>query len=166
MTRIEIENNICREAGPLPDCFSSPMEQVLCLLEEVGLVSLVVHFFLDNVDNIPTLLIKCVQLTTSFFQWQRALTQCERTPTVVVCNKPRFSISGFFKEHRPETLHLKSLEKEERLAQNWGPCPPAKVLINNTRRGTPREKWDSNKTNLPLSRGGTHWKSLYEVLKV
>lgn len=35
MTRIEIENNICREAGPLPDCFSSPMEHVLCLLEEV-----------------------------------------------------------------------------------------------------------------------------------
>lgn len=68
MARIEIENNICREAGPLPDCFSSPMEQVLCLLEEVCLVSLVVHFLLDNVDNFPTLLIKCVQLTTSFFQ--------------------------------------------------------------------------------------------------
>ena len=48
MTRIEIENNICREAGPLPDCFSSPMEHVLCLFEEVCLVSLVHHCFLDN----------------------------------------------------------------------------------------------------------------------
>ena len=48
MTRIEIENNICREAGPLPDCFSAPMEHVLCLLEEVCLVSLVHHCFLDN----------------------------------------------------------------------------------------------------------------------
>ena len=34
-TRIEIENSICREGGPLSDCFSSPMELVLCLLEEV-----------------------------------------------------------------------------------------------------------------------------------
>lgn len=35
ITRIEIENKICREGGPLPDCFSCPMEHVLCLLEEV-----------------------------------------------------------------------------------------------------------------------------------
>lgn len=35
VTRIEIENNICREGGPLPDCFSAPMEHVLCILEEV-----------------------------------------------------------------------------------------------------------------------------------
>ena len=37
ITRIEIENSICREGGPLPDCFSCPMEHVLCLLEEVYL---------------------------------------------------------------------------------------------------------------------------------
>ena len=35
ITRIEIENKICREGGPLPDCFSCLMEHVLCLLEEV-----------------------------------------------------------------------------------------------------------------------------------
>ena len=39
ITRIEIENSICREGGPLPDCFSRPMEHVLCLLEEVLCVS-------------------------------------------------------------------------------------------------------------------------------
>ena len=37
VTRIEIENSICREGGPLPDCFELPMENVLCLLEEVCL---------------------------------------------------------------------------------------------------------------------------------
>ena len=36
VTRIEIENSICREGGPLPDCFELPMEHVLCLLEEVN----------------------------------------------------------------------------------------------------------------------------------
>lgn len=35
VTRIEIENSICREGGPLPECFTYPMEHVLCLLEEV-----------------------------------------------------------------------------------------------------------------------------------
>lgn len=35
VTRIEIENCICREGGPLPECFTKPMEHVLCLLEEV-----------------------------------------------------------------------------------------------------------------------------------
>lgn len=35
VTRIETENNICREGGPLPECFTNPMEHVLCLLEEV-----------------------------------------------------------------------------------------------------------------------------------
>ncbi|KAK3737453.1 hypothetical protein QZH41_008339 [Actinostola sp. cb2023] len=35
ITRIEIENNICREGGPLPDCLSIPLEHILCLLEEV-----------------------------------------------------------------------------------------------------------------------------------
>jgi hypothetical protein len=34
-TRIRIENKICREEGPLPDCFEEPMENVLTLLEEV-----------------------------------------------------------------------------------------------------------------------------------
>ncbi|CAB4038255.1 A-kinase anchor 10, mitochondrial, partial [Paramuricea clavata] len=34
-TRIRIENKICREGGPLPDCFEEPMENVLTLLEEV-----------------------------------------------------------------------------------------------------------------------------------
>lgn len=35
ITRIEIENSICREGGPLPECFTFPMEHVLFLLEEV-----------------------------------------------------------------------------------------------------------------------------------
>ena len=35
ITRIEIENSICREGGPLPECFTYPMEHVLFLLEEV-----------------------------------------------------------------------------------------------------------------------------------
>ena len=35
VTRIEIENSICREGGTLPDCFALPMEHVLYLLEEV-----------------------------------------------------------------------------------------------------------------------------------
>ena len=35
ISRIEIENSICREGGPLPECFTYPMEHVLCLLEEV-----------------------------------------------------------------------------------------------------------------------------------
>ena len=34
-TRIRIENKICREGGPLPECFEEPMENVLTLLEEV-----------------------------------------------------------------------------------------------------------------------------------
>ena len=34
-TRIHIENKICREGGPLPECFEEPMENVLTLLEEV-----------------------------------------------------------------------------------------------------------------------------------
>lgn len=34
-TRIRIENKICREGGPLPDCFEEPMENILTLLEEV-----------------------------------------------------------------------------------------------------------------------------------
>ena len=37
-TRISIENKICREGGPLPDCFEEPMENVLTLLEEVKLL--------------------------------------------------------------------------------------------------------------------------------
>ncbi|CAH3021848.1 unnamed protein product [Porites evermanni] len=47
ITRIEIENKICREGGPLPDCFSCLMEHVLCLLEEVFFPSFLqgeVHF--------------------------------------------------------------------------------------------------------------------------
>jgi A-kinase anchor protein 10 len=39
-TRIRIENKICREGGPLPDCFEEPMENVLTLLEEVTFTSL------------------------------------------------------------------------------------------------------------------------------
>ncbi|XP_048583112.1 A-kinase anchor protein 10, mitochondrial [Nematostella vectensis] len=35
VTRIHIENSICREGGPLPECFAIPMEHILCLLEEV-----------------------------------------------------------------------------------------------------------------------------------
>ena len=34
-TRIRIENKICREGGPLPECFEEPMENVLTLMEEV-----------------------------------------------------------------------------------------------------------------------------------
>ncbi|XP_046841261.1 A-kinase anchor protein 10, mitochondrial-like [Xenia sp. Carnegie-2017] len=34
-TRIRIENKICRDGGPLPECFEEPMENVLTLLEEV-----------------------------------------------------------------------------------------------------------------------------------
>lgn len=42
ITRIEIENSICREGGPLPECFTYPMEHVLCLLEEVHVFHLIV----------------------------------------------------------------------------------------------------------------------------
>ncbi|XP_031553364.1 A-kinase anchor protein 10, mitochondrial-like [Actinia tenebrosa] len=35
VTRIEVENSICREGGPLPECFGIPLEHILCLLEEV-----------------------------------------------------------------------------------------------------------------------------------
>lgn len=42
ITRIEIENSICREGGPLPECFTYPMEHVLCLLEEVHMFHLIV----------------------------------------------------------------------------------------------------------------------------
>ena len=35
VTRIDVENSICHEGGPLPECFSTPLEHILCLLEEV-----------------------------------------------------------------------------------------------------------------------------------
>ena len=47
ITRIEIENSICREGGPLPECFTFPMEHVLCLLEEVT------HFILCHLKGLP-----------------------------------------------------------------------------------------------------------------
>ena len=36
--RFEVEMNICREGGPLPDCFSGPMKIVLKSLEKVALI--------------------------------------------------------------------------------------------------------------------------------
>lgn len=42
ITRIEIENSICREGGPLPECFTYPMEHVLCLLEEVHVFCVII----------------------------------------------------------------------------------------------------------------------------
>lgn len=35
--RMEIESNICREGGPLPDCFTTPLRQAWTTMEKVGL---------------------------------------------------------------------------------------------------------------------------------
>uniref|UniRef100_A0A672PBG9 A-kinase anchoring protein 10 n=1 Tax=Sinocyclocheilus grahami TaxID=75366 RepID=A0A672PBG9_SINGR len=34
--RMEIESNICREGGPLPDCFNTPIRQAWTTMEKVG----------------------------------------------------------------------------------------------------------------------------------
>jgi len=46
--RMEIESNICREGGPLPDCFNTPLRQAWTTMEKVGYVT-------------STLSCKCVQ---------------------------------------------------------------------------------------------------------
>lgn len=33
--RMEIESNICREGGPLPDCFTTPLRQAWTTMEKV-----------------------------------------------------------------------------------------------------------------------------------
>lgn len=35
--RMEIESNICREGGPLPDCFTTPLQQAWTTMEKVRL---------------------------------------------------------------------------------------------------------------------------------
>lgn len=36
--RMEIESNICREGGPLPDCFTTPLRQAWTTMEKVGVI--------------------------------------------------------------------------------------------------------------------------------
>jgi hypothetical protein len=43
--RFDVEQNICREEGPLPDCFERPARVVLNVLEKVFLVK---HTFFNN----------------------------------------------------------------------------------------------------------------------
>ncbi len=37
--RMEIESNICREGGPLPDCFNTPLRQAWTTMEKVGYIA-------------------------------------------------------------------------------------------------------------------------------
>lgn len=35
--RLTVESNICRESGPLPDCFQLPLQLVLQRMQQVGM---------------------------------------------------------------------------------------------------------------------------------
>lgn len=75
-----VKLDLCLTASRLPwnTFFVFLKRSVWCLL------FIILFFFLDNrlLTFLSTLLIKCVQLTTSYFQWQHALTRCKgTTPT-------------------------------------------------------------------------------------
>uniref|UniRef100_A0A8C8J8V9 RGS domain-containing protein n=1 Tax=Oncorhynchus tshawytscha TaxID=74940 RepID=A0A8C8J8V9_ONCTS len=42
--RMEIESNICREGGPLPDCFTTPLRQAWTTMEKVAAVKILKNF--------------------------------------------------------------------------------------------------------------------------
>uniref|UniRef100_A0A8C7TXG6 A kinase (PRKA) anchor protein 10 n=1 Tax=Oncorhynchus mykiss TaxID=8022 RepID=A0A8C7TXG6_ONCMY len=42
--RMEIESNICREGGPLPDCFTTPLRQAWTTMEKVAAIKILKNF--------------------------------------------------------------------------------------------------------------------------
>lgn len=55
VVRLEIESNICREGGPLPNCFTTPLRQAWTTMEKVPRTSQVLNykeFLLMNSENV------------------------------------------------------------------------------------------------------------------